>query len=76
VKAGGVLVYITCSTEPEENERVVERFLAEHPLFSIEDGRALLPEAAHVYIDAKGCFRTRSGQDGMDGFFAARLRKN
>ncbi|MBC8000303.1 MAG: 16S rRNA (cytosine(967)-C(5))-methyltransferase RsmB, partial [Leptolyngbya sp.] len=40
VKAGGVLVYSTCSMEPEENLSVVEWFLAQNPNFK---GSSLLP---------------------------------
>ena len=35
LKPGGILVYATCSLEPEENEQVVERFLASHPGFRL-----------------------------------------
>ena len=43
VKPGGVVVYSTCSLEPEENGEVVRRFLSEHASFKLEDERALLP---------------------------------
>jgi 16S rRNA (cytosine967-C5)-methyltransferase len=42
-KPGGVLVYSTCSMEPEENERVVERFLRAQPQFALEATRSSVP---------------------------------
>lgn len=71
---GGVLVYATCSTEPEENERVVEDFLSGHPDFRVEGCREFLPVAAQDFVGGDGFFRTRPDQ-GLDGFFAARLRR-
>lgn len=43
LRPGGTLVYSTCSLEPEENEQVVDRILAEIPSLGIEDIRSSLP---------------------------------
>ena len=48
LKAGGTLVYSTCSLEPEENEEVVRRWLAEQSGFRLESERTLLPFAEGV----------------------------
>ena len=74
VRAGGRLVYATCSSEPEENEEVVERFLAAHPDFS----RAVpetLPDAVRPLIDPVGSLRTSPARDSLEAFFAAALVK-
>jgi 16S rRNA (cytosine967-C5)-methyltransferase len=43
LKPGGILVYSTCSLEPEENREVVEQFLREQNGFKLERDRELLP---------------------------------
>ena len=48
VKPGGVLVYSTCSLEPEENGEVVKQFLSDHAGFKLESERELLPFADNV----------------------------
>ena len=48
LKPGGVLVYSTCSLEPEENSEVVKEFLREHENFKLESERQLLPFADNV----------------------------
>jgi 16S rRNA (cytosine967-C5)-methyltransferase len=48
LKPGGVLVYSTCSLEPEENSVVVQQFLAANPGFKLEAERQLLPFADGV----------------------------
>ena len=43
VKVGGKMVYATCSIFPSENEKQVEKFLAAHPNFELEEMKTVLP---------------------------------
>ena len=74
VRKDGIIVYATCSLEPEENSEVIEDFLAEHAQFCLEDARRFLPSAAAHLVTAEGYFQPTPEQ-GLDGFFAARLRR-
>jgi len=74
VKAGGVLVYATCTLHPAENEQVISAFLAESPDWEIESPKGLeLPDSA--YTTPQGWFKVWPHRQDMDGFFMVRLRK-
>jgi 16S rRNA (cytosine967-C5)-methyltransferase len=68
LKPGGRLIYSTCSVEPEENEEVVEKFLAANPEFQL--AQVEVPEDC---LTAEGFVRTFPHRQGTDGFFAAVL---
>lgn len=70
VEPGGLLVYATCSLEEEENEAQVEEFLKRNRGFELE--RAAGPASV---IDARGMLRVLPHEHGVDGAFAARLRR-
>ena len=74
VESGGLLVYSTCSLEPEENEEQVERFLERHPEFRREEpeGETGLPPGV---LDDRGDLRVLPWHRGTDGSYAARLRR-
>jgi 16S rRNA (cytosine967-C5)-methyltransferase len=74
LKPGGVLVYSTCTTEPEENEGIINAFLtSKGGYFTIDDPRPFLPVHAATFVDDTGFFRTFPNGSGMDGFFGVRL---
>ena len=74
VEKAGVLVYATCSIDPLENDEVIAAFLDAHPEFSLTPAQDSLPDAARGLCDARGFFKTTPEQ-GVDGFFAARMVK-
>lgn len=75
LRPGGRLLYVTCTTEPEENEELIAAFLAEHPEYQWLYAPDLLPPAAREFLSPPGCFRTSPAQHRLDGFFAALLQR-
>ncbi|HEY8257514.1 MAG TPA: transcription antitermination factor NusB [Gemmatimonadales bacterium] len=71
VAPGGLLIYSTCSLEPEENEIQVDRWLDAHPEFVREAGDTF-PSAL---VSPKGDLMIVPQVHRMDGAYAARLRR-
>lgn len=73
VRPGGLLVYSTCTIEPEENSGRVRAFLERHPEFSLEPAGNTVPR---TLLDSDGCLLTLPFRDDVDGAYAARLRRS
>jgi 16S rRNA (cytosine967-C5)-methyltransferase len=73
VRPGGRLVYATCSSEPEENEAVVDAFLAIHPEFELLDLRSQGSTHLQPLLDTRGMLRTLPFTHGLEAFFAAAM---
>lgn len=73
VRAGGRLVYATCSLYAEENEQVVDAFLAAHADFERADAGAILRAQGADWDEP--LLRLLPQVHGTDGFFAAALRR-
>ncbi len=71
LKPGGVLVYSTCTLAPEENEGMVDWFLAEYP--SMKSEPVTVPFAPLVTHKNKSV--TLLPSPAAEGFFVAKLRK-
>ncbi len=73
VAPAGLLVYATCSLEPEESTEVVEDFLSRHREFGREPVADAVPG---VLLTAHGDFQSLPQLHGMDGAYAARLQRS
>jgi 16S rRNA (cytosine967-C5)-methyltransferase len=71
VAPGGLMIYSTCSLEPEENERQVERFLEGHPEFHREPS----DDFPAALATSNGDLMIVPHLNRMDGAYAARLRR-
>ena len=74
VKAGGLLVYATCTILPDENENVVRAFLDAHPQFEPDPDAGWLPEGLRGQF-SEGMIQLLPHRDGLEGFFIARMRR-
>jgi 16S rRNA (cytosine967-C5)-methyltransferase len=79
VRPGGIIVYCTCSLEPEEGERQIARILAQNKDLTRRPIKADEIGGLQESITSDGDLRTLPShlaeQGGMDGFFAARLER-
>ncbi|MBO4474346.1 MAG: 16S rRNA (cytosine(967)-C(5))-methyltransferase RsmB [Clostridiales bacterium] len=81
VRPGGYLVYSTCTVNPHENEEQVDAFIASHPEFECVSFSSLLPESLLLNPRLKeesgrGKMTILPDEEGMDGFFIAKLRRH
>ena len=74
LKPGGRLVYATCSLLVEENENIVDAFLAAHGNFRRLSCAEILAQQ-HIALDTGDDLRLLPHVHGTDGFYAAALER-
>ncbi|QOS99585.1 16S rRNA (cytosine(967)-C(5))-methyltransferase RsmB [Brevibacterium sp. JNUCC-42] len=77
LKPDGYLVYSTCTIDSQENQEVVERFIAQYPEFELDKALvADLPVGVTEKVNAKnGYVQILPHHFNTDGFFIARLKR-
>jgi 16S rRNA C967 or C1407 C5-methylase (RsmB/RsmF family) len=86
LKPNGVMVYSTCTIEPEENEAVISYLLDKYPnakLEDIDDKKLGIKRTIaitkfqnlHIIPEVKKCLRIHPYDNDTEGFFVARIRK-
>lgn len=61
IKPGGILVYSTCTLRKSENENITDQFVSTHPDFEYTE-----PDGKRTFFPF---------EDGIDGFYIAKIRK-
>lgn len=74
LKPGGRLVYATCSLLREENEEIIEAFLAQHPQFQALNVAEILAQHK-IALDTGNTLKLLPHVHGTDGFFAAVMER-
>ena len=74
VKAGGRLIYATCSLLQEENEAIAEAFVATHPDFALVNAVEILAQQ-QIVLDTGKYLKLLPHLHQTDGFFAAVFQK-
>ncbi len=74
-RVGGRLVYATCSLLADENEKVIEAFLANHPDYRILPANKILKSRGIDIPDCGDTLKLRPDLHNTDGFFAVALEK-
>ena len=70
LKVGGNVVYSTCTTEPEENFDIVQKFLSENLNFNLVDAHETFDKEL---VGSNGCVQTFPHVHNLDGSFGAKL---
>ncbi len=73
LKVGGMLVYATCSILKEENENIIEQFLAENTNFKLVEVNTVLDNPELASTD--GYLHLLPHKHNVDGFFAALVQR-
>jgi len=75
LKPGGILVYTVCSTEPEENEQVINAFLKTRKDFAVDRDILHFAQKVVSLVDDKGYLKIFPHLHQTDGFFSVRMKR-